>query len=179
MASTLLCSSAVVGLAACAKKEETMPANTLQFTVKGAQGRLLAFSPSATTITLSDHNTVCVLTAKTADANFNFELATGGPSVEVPSTYTASQAMFPSVRSQYGYQVVTDFSNRCGTTIYKNDYITYQTYSTNMPVCTVVIRTVNPDQHTISGSFSGTYWKGCGSVEIVDGQFNLPYTSKP
>lgn len=175
----VLCVLVVAGLTTCAKKEEAVPANTLQFTVKGAQGQQLSFSPSVATVTLSDGNTVCLLTAKTADANFNFELVTGGSSVAVPGTYSASQAAFPAIRSQYGYQVVTDFTNRCGTIIYKNDYITYQTYSTNAPACTLVIRAVDPARHTISGSFSGTYWKGCGSVEIVDGQFNLPYLTKP
>lgn len=174
------------GLLSCAK-EEAIPANSLQMMVQGKQ---VTFSASAATIALSGKNTQWQLSAQAPDAaktSIIIGASSAGASMETAGSYAGSTAgnAYGSAGSTYGYLVVADFRNSCGVDIYKNDYITYNTgvipagLTTTLPNFTLTIRQVDTGSHTMSGTFSGTYWKGCDKVEITAGQFNLPYTIKP
>ena len=170
----------------CSKKEAPIPSNSLQLTVQGKQ---IIFLASTATVTLSKKNTKWDLAAKTTDATLTSILvgaSSSGASVEEPGSYSANSSnATANAGSTYGYYVLADFNNACGTTIYQYDYITYNTGAvpaglpSTLPNFTLTIKSVDRNSHTVSGTFAGSYWKSCDKVEITDGQFNLPYTVKP
>ena len=179
----------LVGLVSCAKNEvtPTIPANTLRLTVRSKQ---VTFPARPATIVLSAQGMRWALSAKAADADsttISIDAASSEQSLEAPATYSGILSNSParSANSVYGYRVPLDFNNACGTTIYQGNNITYTTTSipyglTNgLPEFTLTIITVDAVAHTMSGTFAGTYWKGCDKLAITDGQFNLPYTVKP
>lgn len=179
----------LAGLAGCAKNEQatpTVPANTLRLTVKGQP---VTFPASAATVVLSNRGTQWCLTAKATDATragIQVTAFSSGASLEEPGRYAATPpGSTGGAYSEYGYRVLADFKNACGTTIYQNGYITYNTgvipagLPDTLPEFTLTIVTVDAAAHTMSGSFAGTYWKGCDKLDIADGQFNLPYTVQP
>lgn len=138
----------------------------------------------------SDQGKGWSLVAKAADAartSIAIGETSSGPSLETPGLYSGIPSNSPvgAAYSMYGYLVPANFNNACGTTIYQNDYITYETavipggLTTTLPEFTLNIVTVDTVAHTMSDTFAGIYWKGCDKLEVTDGEFNLPYTVQP
>lgn len=176
------------GLVGCGgKSEDAIPADTLQLTV---QGKRISFPANVATITLSNRNSQWYLAAQATDAaktTILIGVSSGGASLEATGSYSGSGggSAYGNASSMYGCLVLANFRNSCGVDIYQNDYITYYTgvipaaLTTTLPDFTLTIKQVNTGSHTMSGTFAGTYWKGCDKLKITDGQFNLPYTVKP
>lgn len=174
------------GLVGCAKKDATptipmIQVNTLRLTVKGEQVTIPA---SSAALMLSEKGAKWSLKAQSPNASINYIEVFGYSdvsSLEIPGSYSENTSPNTGVgaHSIYGYKVLADFTNSCGLKMYTGNFITYASFATTNPVFTLTIKTVDAAAHTMSGTFAGTYWKGCDKLEITDGQFNLPYTVMP
>jgi hypothetical protein len=184
----LLSTLLLAGVVGCSKKDDatpTIPANTLRLTLKGQQ---VIFPASAATLTISQKGTLLDLAAQAPDASqSSITLQAGSAtSVEVPGFYSGdpyNQTKTGSASSVYGFIVPGSVRNPCGNLM--SGHVTYQTgvipagLLTTNPDFTLTIHAVNTAAHTMSGTFAGTYWKGCDKLAVTDGQFNLPYTVLP
>jgi len=187
MKKLLLAGLLLAGLSGCSKKEDakpSIPANTLQLTLKNKR---VIFSASAASLTISQKNTSLHLAAQVRDTTHaSITIDAGAPDTESPGFYSAdpyNKSATGSVLSRYGYLVNGYFQNPCGNPM--GGYVTYETGATpagaltTFPDFAFTVLTVDKAAHTMSGTFAGSYWKGCDKMEITDGQFNLPYTILP
>lgn len=168
-------------ISSCSKKEEVIPARTLQMSVKGQQ---VVFTGSQVSVVVSKQGTDWALNALTADqTSIVIHLSVQGMSVETPHVYsTANTSPYQGLESIYGFFVLTDYTNGCSQLIYSNQLVTFGTGYNSGAVrdpFVLAIKTVDQGAHTMSGTFSGTYYKGCDRLDITDGKFNLPYTVSP
>jgi hypothetical protein len=186
MKTLLLAGLLLAGLSGCSKNgaTPTIPANTLQLTLKNKQ---VIFPASAASLTISQKSTSLHLAAQVRDTTHaSITIDAGAPDTESPGFYSAdpyNKSAKGGVISKYGYLVIGYFQNPCGNPM--GGYVSYETGATpagaltTFPDFAFTVLTVDKAAHTMSGTFSGGYWKGCDKMEITDGQFNLPYTVLP
>lgn len=186
MKQLLLSTLLLVGVIGCSKNDATpaIPANTLQLTLKNKR---VVFPASTATLTISQKGTQLALAAQARDTTrASITINAGAPDTESPGFYSGdpyNKSATGGVLSKYGYLVTGYFQNPCGNPM--GGYVTYETGATpagaltTFPDFAFTVLTVNKAAHTMSGTFAGSYWKGCDKMEITDGQFNLPYTVLP
>lgn len=161
----------------CSKKSDAVPAipaNTIQLTDNGQNIVFAASAATAVMETNAQGQKQLSIMAATTDNNHQVALSfTDRQSVETPRTYTGT-----TTGSSY-IVALTNYSTTCrpvttGTQLYQ-----FYTGTTSSPDFQVVVQAIDATNHTVSGTFAGTYYLGCDSRRITNGQFNLPYTVKP
>jgi hypothetical protein len=183
----LLSALLLTGVISCSKNDDAtpaLPANTLQLTLKNKQ---VVFPASATTLTISQKGTSLYLTAQALDTtDASITIRAGALDTESPGLYSAdpyNKSATGGVISKYVYRVTGYYRNPCGNPM--TGYVTYETGATpagaltTFPDFALTVLAVDKAAHTMSGTFTGSYWKGCDKMEITHGQFNLPYTVVP
>jgi hypothetical protein len=177
----------LAGVVGCSRSNEatpTIPANTLQLTLGNKQ---VVFPASAATLTISQQGSSLYLAAQALDAiDTSITIQAGAKDTELPNFYAAdayNQSATGGVISKYGYLVTGYYKTPCGSPM--GGHVMYETGATpageltTFPDFTLTVLAVDKAAHTMSGTFAGSYWKGCDKMEITDGQFNLPYTVQP
>ena len=159
----------------CSKKSDvgpTIPANSVQLSDNGQQ--VVFASSTAVMETNSLGLKQLTITAATTDNNHQISLSVSNPqSVEVPRTYAGNAAVSAYTVSLTDYYTACHSPNM-GTRLYQ-----FYSDNTTSPDFQVIIKTVDSASHTISGTFSGSYYLGCDNRKVTNGQFNLPYTIRP
>ncbi|MBF9141273.1 hypothetical protein [Hymenobacter properus] len=166
----------------CSKKSDagpSIPANTIQLSDNGQAVTFASSTATAVLETNAQGQKQMTIQAATSDNNHQIALSFADrQGVETPRTYGGDPTSARSAGSAYTVSL-TNYSTRCRSTTFGTQL--YQFYSgTTSPVdFKLVIQAVDVANHTVSGTFQGTYTLGCDSRNITNGQFNLPYTVKP